>query len=237
MGRFDFKQFSLYDTHCAMKIGTDAVLLGSWVSIPLKAEILDAGCGSGILALMAAQRSPTSRIIAIDIDPAACDDARRNVAASPWQERIEVRCCDLTEGLPPLGSPRLILSNPPFFHEELRSGDRARALARHGEGFDVRMLIELCYNRLTSACDSVAFISPADREGEIEFLLELKRLSVYRKTHVYSREGKAPYRILWQAGCDAALRPQKDVLTIRDKDNNYTSDYIQLTSEFYEHLS
>ncbi len=237
MGRFDFKQFTVDDSQCAMKVGTDAVILGCWVSIPEDAQILDAGCGCGILALMMAQRSAKSKILAVDIDEKACEDARNNVANSPWIDRVEVVCADLTTRTPALESPKLIISNPPFFKETLRSSDRSRALARHGESFDVLKLIDLCEPYLSSASDSVAFIAPAERDEEIEFYLSLKKLDVNRKMYVKSKEGRPPYRILWQVGRQLSSPTEIAELVIRNSDGMYTSQYVDLTSEFYTHLN
>lgn len=236
MGVFHFKQFSVDDSHCGMKTGTDAVLLGAWAEVKGFKTIVDAGCGSGIIALMAAQRNSEARIIAIDINAEACKDTQINVAASPWSERVEVVEGDILSLFPAATAhPLLIISNPPFFNEALRSPDRDRALARHGEEFGVGSLISLAAAKFDSPADSLAFIAPTERNDEIEFLLSLSRLSPTRKTLIYSRPGKASIRTLWHASLE---RPgieatRTDTLYIRNADNELTPEYMALTSPFY----
>lgn len=246
---FEFKRFAVYDDRCAMKVGTDAVILGSWVDVTASfwkdrqvfnnLNIIDAGCGSAILSLMMAQRSPYANIIAVDIDREACKDAEKNVGASPWSDRIKIVCADISEQTPEMDSPKLIISNPPYFKEPLQSPDALRAQARHGNGFDVRTLIELSVPHLIYPCDSLAFISPAERESEIDFILSVNRLIPVRKTSVYSNPRKAPIRILWQVAKDLPSKYliTNDTLLIRDTNNDYTEQYVALTSQFYLHLN
>lgn len=233
---FKFKQFEVDDSACAMKVGTDGVLLGCWTDIEEACNIVDAGCGSGLISLMMAQRSDRSRIFAVDIDQSAVRSCQFNVDASPWSSRIEVIQNDITESFPEAAySPLLIISNPPFFNEPLKSPDGGRALARHGESFGINSLIELASHRLQGNSDSLAFISPANRRDEIEWLLSCARLMPKHVTTVYSKEGKNALRILWQ------VIPEKfvdgpcmtDTLCIRNRDNEYSVEYQQLTSPFY----
>lgn len=235
MGEFRFKQFSVDDSACAMKVGTDAVLLGAWADSDGVSSIVDAGCGSGILALMLAQKSHEAKIIAVDISEDACGDALKNIKKSPWHDRIKVRCSDLTNDFPLTSHPLLIISNPPFYNESLKSPDSSRALARHGNDFGVKELIELAAEQLTTVKDTLAFIAPVSRDDEIEFMLSLNRLSPRRICRVFSRIGKAPLRTLWQVGREASDAPRliREELYIRDRNNNLTADYMQLTSDFY----
>lgn len=236
MGQFNFKQFSVTDDRCGMKVGTDAVILGCWTDVHNAGYILDAGCGSGVIALMMAQRAPWASVLGLDISKAACCDARSNIRNSPWSERVEVRCCDiLTFDPAEIGRPLLIISNPPFFSETLHSPDHDRTLARHGEDFDVRSLIKLGGRFLRDPDDSMAFIAPAGRDQEIEFLLAVDRLTPLRVTTVFSRKGKAPFRTLWQVKKDdfACGEIERTELFIRGKDNSYTREYLSLTSDFY----
>ncbi|MBQ6939382.1 MAG: methyltransferase, partial [Muribaculaceae bacterium] len=115
-----------------MKVGTDSVLLGAWAKLPERGRILDIGCGTGILSLMVAQRSPSLSITAIEIDPRATLQAQENVAQSPWQERIEVINGDFTKIANALNRQfESIISNPPYFEQSLLSPDSARTTARH----------------------------------------------------------------------------------------------------------
>lgn len=217
-----------------MKVGTDGVLLGCWTHIPASgfATIIDAGCGCGLLALMMAQRTCCANITGIDIDPGAVADARDNVAASPWNSRVEILGGDILGWHPEAPHPLLIISNPPFFTETLRSPDGERALARHGDTFGVRELIDWSAGLMTEVNDRLAFIAPADRDAEIEYHLAIARLNPLRRCSVSSREGRKPIRTLWEAGT-APLPCRKSHLDIRDISNTLTPGYIALTSDFY----
>lgn len=235
MGVFNFKQFSVDDTHCGMKIGTDAVLLGAWTDVGGAKCIVDAGCGSGVISLMMAQRNDTAEIIGVDIEQAACEDSADNFKRSPWSARLSAMQLDITRGFPAVAHPLLIVSNPPFFNEKLRSPVEERALARHGDDFGVETLISIAGRELTGPGDSLSFIAPTSRTDEIEFLLSLARLSPVHVTRVYSKEGKSSIRTLWQAkrDGDGATRCVPDTLYIRDRNNDFSEEYIRLTSPFY----
>lgn len=235
MGQFRFKKFSVDDSHCAMKIGTDGVLLGAWADVETSRSILDVGCGSGLISLMMAQRNPDAEIVGVEIDEHACGDALANVRRSEWSDRIRVVNMDILDYVEMLESPLTILSNPPFYTEDIHSPDCMRTLARHGAKFGVRELIEFGAGRLSSPADSLAFIAPAGRDEEIEFLLELKRLEVRRHTVVFYKKGKMPFRSLWQVGKTNGNGCSHEIsyLCIRNEDNSFSEEYAALTSAFY----
>lgn len=235
MGQFRFKQFAIDDSRCAMKVGTDGVLLGAWVDVSGVSNVLDVGCGSGLIALMIAQRAEGASVTGVEIDSNACADAADNILRSPWHDRVAVVNCDIAEFKSQFESPLLIVSNPPFFTERLHSPDSARSLARHGCEFGVKELIGFSAQRLKLECDSLAFIAPAERDDEIEFELALNRLRVWRKLSVSSRDGRAPFRTLWQVVKEGKnyISPEFSYLCIRDSKNELTDEYINLTTEFY----
>ena len=131
---FRFRQFAVAHDRCAMRVNTDAVLLGAWCPLPDEApepHILDIGTGSGVIALMLAQRCPAARITAIDIDEPSVIQARENFLASPWPDRLTAQHISLQDFTPPLKGGRgdsynLILSNPPYFRNALRNPDPPR---------------------------------------------------------------------------------------------------------------
>ena len=134
---FQFKQFTIYHNKCAMKVGTDGVLLGAWADVSGVTRALDVGTGTGLIALMLAQRSESLQLAAIDIDEGAVLQATENVAASPWGERIGVEQADFVSFVP--AKPyELIVSNPPYFQDSLKSPNDSRTAARHTDslGFD-----------------------------------------------------------------------------------------------------
>ncbi len=232
---FHFKQFSIDDSLCAMKVGTDAVLLGSWVDTSNANCIVDAGCGSGVISLMMAQRESKAQIIAIDIDTDACLCCNKNVDLSLWKDRVQIIHNDIMAGIPPVSHPLLIVSNPPFFNEPLKSPDQKRALARHGETFGIEALINLASASLNTKYDSLAFISPAGRNDEVEWLLACARLAPIRITNVFPKRGKNAIRTLWQVKSEYYLDSpcHTDNLYIREGNDDYSKDYRTLTSPFY----
>jgi tRNA1Val (adenine37-N6)-methyltransferase len=126
---FHFKQFSIRQDRSAFKVGTDGVLLGAWTDVAGVETVLDVGTGTGLLALMLAQRS-AARITAIEIDGPSSDQARENTAASPWHNRISIMNTSLQD-FRPEGRFDLVISNPPFFQDSLRPPDNDRAISRH----------------------------------------------------------------------------------------------------------
>lgn len=162
---FQFKQFAVNHSRSAMKVGVDSVLLGSWAGVEGAGMILDAGTGCGLLALMAAQRNPTARILGVEIDSAAADEASGNFASSPWGSRLESICMDF--GLfASLEKNRkvfdLIISNPPYFSSGLSPVD-ARTAARHQGEFSPYAILAAARSLLRDG-GSVSMVLP---EGEI----------------------------------------------------------------------
>ena len=131
---FRFKQFTINDDRCAMKVGTDGVLLGAWAEVGHSRRLLDIGSGSGLIALMAAQRCPEASVLGVEIDEEACRQARENVADSPYSQRVSILCQDVKN----FRSDELfdcILCNPPFFTEDTLPDNPMRAQARHTSEF------------------------------------------------------------------------------------------------------
>jgi tRNA1Val (adenine37-N6)-methyltransferase len=129
---FQFQQFRIEQADCAMKVSTDACLLGAVADLSHATRLLDIGTGTGLLALMAAQRHPTVTLEAVEIDAAAAVQAAANAAASPWARRIQVRAMPLADYAATRPAPfSHIVCNPPFFRQSLRSPDAARSTARH----------------------------------------------------------------------------------------------------------
>lgn len=240
MGLFRFKRFSIDDSRCGMKIGTDGVLLGAWARVADSCRrVIDVGTGSGLIGLMMAQRYPAVEVTCVDIDADACRDATDNAVRSPWADRITIINTDVEEwslaGSHSKNEVVSIVSNPPFYTEYLRSPDSTRALARHGDGFGVEALIKWSSGVMVRDGDSLSFIAPAMRDDDIQYHLSLHRLSPVRITDVVHKAGKAPIRRLYE------VRPEKyvtapcrvDALCLRDSSGAFTDEYTLLTNEFY----
>ena len=137
---FQFKQFTIQQDQCAMKVGTDGVLLGAWVDLTNKKKCLDVGTGTGLIALMMAQRTAEAHITAVEVDEEAVVQARRNVLNSPWKDRVEMVHCNFLS-FQPNQKFDSIVSNPPYFTNNLISPDKQRTLARHNNHMTYSELI------------------------------------------------------------------------------------------------
>ncbi len=209
---FRFKQFTVYHDRCAMKVGTDGCLLGAWTPLPSSTtnpiHVLDVGTGSGLIALMLAQRLPNAIIDAIDIDPGAIEQATFNFAQSPWPNRLRAHLCSLQEWHSHLtpssqwnGLYDLIVSNPPYFINSLPNPDQQRNMARHTDTLSYAELFSCC-TQLLSPTGIFSIILPASAESEILSTLNAKRsplnapLSTLHTTRVYSKPNTPPLRTL-----------------------------------------
>lgn len=192
---FRFKKFEVVNSDSAMKVGTDGVLLGAWFDMPAGGSVLDVGTGCGLIALMAAQRGASS-VDAVEIDAAAADEARRNVASSPWSDRIEVIHADfLVAGLE--GHYDRVVSNPPYFVTGEIAPDGGRAMARHEGTLTVAALLRRARCMLAPG-GRVALVTPADRYDDVLTEAAFAGLDTVRLCRVSTKEGKSPVRILWE---------------------------------------
>lgn len=227
---FSFKQFTVYHDRCAMKVGTDGVLLGAWTDLSSSRRILDIGTGTGLIALMTAQRCPEAEITAIDIDAEAVEQARENIASSPWKNRVGVRLQDVCTYTSDTGFDTIV-SNPPYFIDSLKCPDSQRTTARHTDTLDAHRLLEKAAELLTSD-GRFSLILPADQTDELLRIARAQGLYPSRLTQVITRPGLPPKRSL--------VEFQKTYREIRENElvieldrHVYSEDYITLTREFY----
>lgn len=233
---FQFKKFIIRHDLCAMKVGTDGVLLGAWASLPGCGRVLDVGTGTGLIALMLAQRGDDKDqpvcIDAIDIDPDAARQASLNAEASPFGSCIRVYGRSLAEFILQTDkSYELIVSNPPYFNRSLKCPDEKRNTARHTDSLSLPDLIDGCC-RLLSPTGRLALILPADQEDALDRETGRTGLHMIRKTRVIPTPGGVAKRIL--AEFSFCARPlETDSLVIETSRHQYTPEYIALTKEFY----
>lgn len=230
---FRFKKFTVYHDKCAMKVGTDAVLLGAWADTSFCRNILDIGTGTGIIALMLAQRSQAT-VEAIDIDKEACVQATENAAASPYTERIKVvhaSCADFAASNLQKKYD-LIVSNPPYFINSLKCPDNKRTVARHTDTLLLSDLIREAQT-LLSPCGRIALVLPYERLEEVKALASANHLYICRQTDVIPTPGAAPKRLLVELSTAEENIKNRDTLTIEEARHQYTPEYIALTKEFY----
>ncbi|HMI78726.1 MAG TPA: methyltransferase, partial [Ferruginibacter sp.] len=160
---FQFKQFTVFQDKCAMKVCTDACLFGSLIANGqlLPAHCLDIGTGTGLLSLMYAQKDPLAIIDAVEIDEAVAGQAKENFAASPWAGRLNIFNTDILALHPP-EKYDLIFSNPPFFEDDLRSPDEFKNSAKHDTTLDLKQLLQVVDTNLTNE-GSFAVLLPYHR--------------------------------------------------------------------------
>lgn len=214
-----------------MKVGTDGVLLGAWADVTGDGVILDACTGTGIIALMVAQRNVDADIYALDIVPEAVAEARGNADRSPWGQRITTLCCDLNEYATDTVFDHIVC-NPPYFVDSHQAPDVARNLARHTVGLSFEQLVS-AVERLLRVGGRFSVILPA--EGAAYFRrVAFERLWLRRQTDVVTTVGSAPKRTLMEfVRCAEPIMPRCDRLTIHGDGGSYTEEYRLLTEDFY----
>lgn len=224
-----------------MKVGTDGVLLGAWAMLEEQGaaqtrkaigEVLDIGTGSGLVALMLAQRFPQAKIDAIDIEPAAVEQARYNFLQSPWKERLNAHLAALQDWQPNKRYD-LIVSNPPYFQNSLKNPDKGRELARHTDSLPYTDLLR-CTSQLLAPQGTAAFVLPAQAETEIIRIARENGLYCSRLTRVHSKPGKPAKRILIEFSPtppETPLVPQ--TFYIESATSPRSEEYAEMTKDFY----
>ena len=234
MTKFSFKQFSVEQDKAAMKIGTDGVLLGAWAPIDKNTfSILDIGSGTGIIALMLAQRSDADQIDALEIDENAYEQAVENFENSPWPDRLFCYHAGLDEFMEePEDEYDLIVSNPPFYTDNYFSGDEQRDQARFTESLPFEDLIEAA-DLLLSENGIFAIIVPFKEEEKIRALAYDFDLFPMKITRVKGTPTTEIKRSLLAFSRNITENFPVDELTIEIGRHEYTPEYINLTKDFY----
>lgn len=216
-----------------MKVGTDAVLLGAWVVPNGSANILDIGTGTGILALMLAQKSK-ARILGIDIDKESTTQAKFNVAESVFADQIQVEHRSL-QNLAIKSSEKfdLIVSNPPFFTDSLKNKDDSRTLARHNDYLSFEDLIN-CVKRLLADKGKFCLILPKNEALQFRELAQKKGLYLSKLMRVRTKADKdTEKRHLMQFEFKESEFSESTLVIEADSHRNYTEEYKKFTSEYY----
>ncbi len=231
---FQFKQFSLEQDRTAMKIGTDGVLLGAWTPLtsnPL--SILDVGTGTGIIALMLAQRSSAEQIDALEIDEDAYEQASDNFENSPWNDRLFCFHAGLDEFVEePEDEYDLIVSNPPFYSEDYKSSNNQRDLARFQDAMPFQDLIEAA-DLLLSENGIFSVIIPFKEESAFLALAAAYELYPIKNTRVKGTPTTETKRSLLAFSRNKISNFPIDELIIETARHIYTPEYIELTKDFY----
>ena len=230
---FKFKQFTVFHDRCAMKVGTDGVLLGAWVCVENARRVLDVGAGSGLISLQIAQRNKAAKIVAVEIDKEAAQQALENIEASPWGDRIQVICNDFRyyEDSEKFDA---IVSNPPYFIDALRSPDAKRRLARHTEELNYHLLFQRSKSLLAPQ-GHVSIIVPSEVEKLVMDAAWEYNFYPSRRTNVYTKPLKPCRRILFEFKARQTTCEEND-LYIENGAGGYSDEYIALTRDFYLYM-
>lgn len=234
-GGFTFKQFFVGHDRCGMKVSTDGVLLGAWAPLPSPAQVLDIGTGSGLLTLMLAQRFSEQgvqyRIDALDIDENAIEQARENIALSPWANNVRLWQQDFLTWSPDDRKYHLIVCNPPYYAAGKDFRDDARATARNSASLNHRDLLDRAAALLAvdgffcvvlPVIESEAFTQYASKSGWY----------LARRCLVAEREQREAHRVL-MAWRREAVHCQEQYLILRDQQGCYSEQFSTLTKDFY----
>lgn len=230
---FSFKQFTVNQDQCAMKIGTDGVLLGAWTSIKkMPDSILDIGAGTGILSLMLAQRTNAELIDAIEIDDNAYEQCVDNFEQSPWGDRLFCYHASLEEFVEEIEDKYdLIICNPPFYSEDYKTKNNQRDLARFQDAMPFEYLIE-SVSKLLSENGIFSVVIPFKEETLFVDLASKVNLFPNKKLHIKGNPESEIKRSL----IEFSFRESETIiesLIIETKRHQYTEDYINLTKDFY----
>jgi tRNA1Val (adenine37-N6)-methyltransferase len=229
---FRFKQFTVNQDRCAMKVGTDGVLLGSWVDVEKARRVLDIGTGTGLLALMVAQRNEHAFVHALEIDSDAATQAGENARESAWGDRITVIQGDfLAQSFD--GEYDLIICNPPYFTQSLKSPDKQRTAARHSDSLPLDRLAKGVSDVL--ADDGVFAVVLPLQEGDA-LVNECREcgLEIKRKAYVYAKtDSQTPKRVLLEFSKKSAETIEERIVIEKSERHDYTDQYKALTKDFY----
>ena len=245
---FQFKQFTVYHDRCAMKVTTDGCLFGAWVAEEVKnqqraigskqtehatAQFLDIGTGTGLLSLMVAQKANV-QIEAVEIDAPAAEQAKDNIAASPWKDKITVHQQDVLQWQTEKKFDG-IFSNPPFYQNELKSARADKNRAHHDEGLQLPELLRFIKKHLKD--DGTFFLLlPAKREIETGILLQNAGLFLQQKVRVQQTLKHPPFRVMIQGRRNKVDGVPAPVLAVKNEAGDYTPAFVSLLKAYYLYL-
>ncbi len=227
---FRFKKFSVCQDGAAMKIGTDGVLLGAWSNCNNALRILDIGTGTGVIALMMAQRFPNAEIEAVEIEEQASQTAQKNFINSPWKERLTVFCTPIQKYKPSY-TYDLIVCNPPFFDEKVAAKGLARQTARQTVFLDLAQIFGFA-SKYLSETGNLSIIFPKSKEKYLWKEAAKYKLFPSRITNIRGRSGLPEKRILVELKKEKN-EPVITSLCIEKERHIYTESYINLVKDFY----
>jgi len=236
---FQFKQFTVYHDRCAMKVTTDSCFFGAWAAKKMEnsewrmENLLDIGTGTGLLSLMIAQKNEIN-IDAVEIDKEASQQAKENVQASPWRNRIHV----FNEDILSFQADKkydCITSNPPFYENELSSGVQKKNIAHHSEQLTISDVLRTIKTHLKE--DGIFFLMyPFKREKEIEQLLQQNELYVVNSVILSQSVNHSPFRMIVKGTNRKTTAETSDAVSIWNEHQQYTKPFLDLLKDYYLYL-
>ncbi|MDR1407678.1 MAG: methyltransferase [Tannerella sp.] len=230
---FRFKRFTIWHDKCAMKVGTDGTLLGAWVDVSSCRTVLDIGTGTGLVALMIAQRGSYAVIDAVETDADTCRQATENVSVSPFAQQIHIHHASFQEFVNTVRHPYdLIVSNPPYFVKSLKCPESKRNIARHNDELSLAVLLAKS-RRILAPKGRIALILPFLHQEEACRHAAQNNLHCVRQMHVIPVEGAQPKRLLIEFSPQPHLPIQTDTLILEHINHRRTEAYKTLVKDFY----
>jgi tRNA1Val (adenine37-N6)-methyltransferase len=232
---FKFKQFTVWQDKCAMKVTTDGCLFGSMLpQYTIQKEVLDIGTGTCLLSLMYVQKNPSHTIDAVELDSAAAKQATENVLQSPWSTVIHVHHADIKQ-FRPKKKYDLIFSNPPFYENELKGTSPSKNLAHHNDGLKIQDLLSIISSLLENDGDFYLLL-PFKRYEEAKRLCAGAGLHIQKAVFVKQTEAHYYFRVIISGKKVPTDQLKENEISICDIHNNYTADFIDLLKDYYLYL-
>ena len=228
---FRFKQFLVRQEKSAFKVGTDGVLLGAWADTDGVNTVLDIGTGTGLLALMLAQRTK-AKIMAIEIDRASYQQASENIKNSPWTDRINVQHCSIQD-FSSEGKFDLIITNPPFFQDSLRPEEEGRSKSRHNTMLSLDELAGSAIRHMHGE-SKFSLVLPVEESSDFEHIASGVGLFLHRILHIRPTPAHPVKRHLMEYRLYPTKKVHSEELIVeKGERHDYTPEYRNLTKEFY----
>ena len=229
---FRFKQFIINQDRCAMKVGTDGCLLGAWADLSNSCNILDVGCGSGLIALMVAQRCFRAAVTGVELDKDAALQACENVAASPWSERIKILHEDFLK-YSPTEKFDTILSNPPYFTSSMKCPDDKRTKARHDDSLSSGDFLTHAHKLLLDG-GKISVVIPAEQKPVWTAQAEAIGLYLTKVAYIHTRPTIPPKRVLLEFTKNSNTKEVCETkFTLENEPGKYSEEAIKLLQPFY----
>ncbi|BDD08872.1 tRNA1(Val) (adenine(37)-N6)-methyltransferase [Fulvitalea axinellae] len=230
---FEFKQFRIQQDRCGMKVSTDACLFGSFVTKPGAKNILDIGTGTGLLTLMLAQRHPNSQITAVEIDSDAFQQALENFKNSPWYDRLNIEHASIQEFVQATDKKfDLIICNPPFYPDHIKSSDQKRSKAFHNDHLSFSDLAQSC-SKLISDSGEFFLLLPERQSREFEQIA--KRCGLFLQTSTKVR-GTVKGKVIREIGSYSKKKvddiPENEI-AINSEPGVYTEEFTRFMKPYY----